>query len=601
MDTSNFRKLLHRTLAVPLVLLILLAALLVVELLSLTYTLHSVEHTNQVLDNSRRAMRHMVEMESSLRGYDLTHDNDFLKTFDTNKEELPSDIDNLVQLTSDNALQQNRLKDIRDLDKGWIEWAQREIAANANTAPSDNELLFGSRLMDEIRTRQREVVDEESRLLQVRSRRATLLGRVMLATALILLIILAYVLSILTRRKVDTLVDNYEQHLRAEAEQTRQLQENRERFRITLNSLVEGVVSSDAKGNVTFINPVAQALTGWTDLEALGRPLKEVFHVMDERTRITFAEPLHELAGSDKFNPGSTHLAMVHRDGHEFPVEMNFAPIVNDRRERVGSVFVFRDVTQRRQTEHALLVSERLTQAGRLSATIAHEIRNPLDTVANLIYLLQHEKNPGLVTQQYLQMASEELARITHITGQLLTFHREARHPVDVHVREVLESVLTLFAPQIRKSKVTVDKRFAPTGKIRGFPGELRQVFSNLVGNALDAMPHGGRLVIRIRESSRIDAPTMKGVRVTIIDNGHGISLGVRRNLFAPFYTTKGEKGTGLGLWVSRGIVEKHEGTIHLTSSIREGRRGTAFSVFLPYEQILGKLDVPRVAPAAHA
>lgn len=582
----------------PLVLLILLAVMLVVELLSLSYTLHSVEHTNQVLDNSRLAMRHMVEMESSVRGFDLTHDPNFLDSFEHSKEELPSSIDNLVQLTADNALQQNRLKDIRDLDRGWIEWAEHEIVASAKAPASNNELLFGSRLMDEIRTRQREVVDEESRLLHQRSRRATVLGRVMLATALGLLIILVYVLSTLTRRKVDTLVDNYEQHLRAEAEQTRQLQENREWFRITLNSLAEGVLASDAQGNVSFINPVAQALTGWTDLEALGRPLKEVLHVMDERTRVTFAEPLNEFAAAHKSNPGYTHLAMVHRNGHEFPVEMNSAPILNDRRERVGSVFVFRDVTQRRQTEHTLLVSERLTQAGRLSATIAHEIRNPLDTVANLIYLLQHENNPGLVTQQYLQMASEELARITHITGQLLTFHREARHPVDVNIREVLESVLTLFAPQIRKSKVTVEKRFASTGKIRGFPGELRQVFSNLVGNALDAMPHGGKLVIRIRESSRNDDPAAKGVRVTILDTGHGISLGVRRNLFAPFYTTKGEKGTGLGLWVSRGIVEKHEGTIHLTSSVREGHHGTAFSVFLPYEQVLGKLEVPRVAPA---
>lgn len=601
METRNFRKLLHRTLAVPLALLVLLAVMLVVELLSLTYTLHWVEHTNQVLDSSRLAMRHMVEMESSLRGYDLTHDKEFLKNYQRNREQLPESIDSLVQLTADNALQQSRLKDIRDLDKGWMQWAEQEIAQHQKSPPSDTDLLFGARLMDEIRTRQREVVDDESRLLRERHRIATILGRVMLITALVLLIILTVVLLKLTRRKLDDLVDSYERHLRAEAEQTRQLQENREQFRITLNSLVEGVLASDARGSVTFINPVAQQLTGWSDHEALNRPVAEVIHIMDETSRMRFANPLDDLADAEKPHAEFAHLAMTGRDGHEFPVELNAAPILNDRGERVGSVFVFRDVTQRRQTEHALLVSERLTQAGRLSATIAHEIRNPLDTVTNLIYLLQHENNWGLAARQYLDLASEELARITQITGQLLTFHREARHPVDVSIREVLESVLTLFAPQIRKCRVSVDRRFHTSATIRGFPGELRQVFSNLVGNALDAMQSGGTLIIRIRESVRANDPSRAGVRVTIMDTGSGMSLGVKRNLFAPFYTTKGEKGTGLGLWVSRGIVEKHEGTIHVISSARQGRSGTAFSVFLPFEQVLGKLDVARVTPAAHA
>jgi signal transduction histidine kinase len=126
----------------------------------------------------------------------------------------------------------------------------------------------------------------------------------------------------------------------------------------------------------------------------------------------------------------------------------------------------------------------------------------------------------------------------------------------------------------------------------------LRQVFSNLVGNAIDAMPKGGRLILHIRESSLATDPERKGVRVTVVDTGSGIPAGVRKNLFAPFYTTKGEKGTGLGLWVSRGFVEKHEGTIHLGSMMRPGRTGTAFSVFLPFEQRLGMLDVPE-APLA--
>lgn len=418
----------------------------------------------------------------------------------------------------------------------------------------------------------------------------------LVVSAVSLSLVVALVLLTVTRRELRSLTETYEMHLRAEAEQTRQLQESRESLRITLNSLADGVVATDAKGRVTFLNPVAQKLTGWEDAsEIQGRPVQEILRIVDESTRVELRNPLDELLRLRKAPGISKHLGMLDRNGDEFPAEIDAAPILNDNREMAGAVIVFRDISQRRQTEQTLRVSERLTQAGRLSATIAHEIRNPLDTVTNLVYLLQHDTNSTAVTQQYLQMASEELSRITQITGQLLTFHREARQPVEVSIPEVLDSVLTLYAPQIRKCGVVVEKRYETLAEVRGFPGELRQVFSNLVGNALDAMPGGGRLVLRVREGSRADDPTCEGVRTTIVDSGSGIALGVKRNLFAPFYTTKGDKGTGLGLWVSRGIVEKHEGTIHVASSVREGRSGAAFSVFLPFEQTMGKLDAPRV------
>ena len=296
---------------------------------------------------------------------------------------------------------------------------------------------------------------------------------------------------------------------------------------------------------------------------------------------------------------GLSQLLLISRSQQEYPIELTAAPIRNDREDLVGVVIVFRDITERRQTEQALRTSERLAQAGRLSATIAHEIRNPLDTVSNLIYLLRHEKEASAASSQYLEMASDELARIAQITGQLLTFHREARAPVDVDLTDVIQSVLVLHAPQVRRSHVKVEQRLRTRQPVRGYPGELRQVFSNLVGNAIDAMAHGGKLVVHVRESSLASDPSCKGMRVTVLDTGAGIPLGVRRNLFAPFYTTKGEKGTGLGLWVSRGIIEKHEGTIHLSSRICEGKSGTAFSVFLPFEQRLGLLEIPGVPPAA--
>ncbi len=179
--------------------------------------------------------------------------------------------------------------------------------------------------------------------------------------------------------------------------------------------------------------------------------------------------------------------------------------------------------------------------AGRLSATIAHEIRNPLDTVTNLVYLLQHEQKPNSSAAQYLEMASEELTRIAQITSQLLTFHRESRSPVPVNLNEVLDSVLVLFSPQIKQNHIVVSKRYETDRSVRGFPGELRQVFSNLVGNAMEAISERRATgAAHARGKSRPTDPSRRGIRITVLDNGSGIPPGVRKNLFAPFYTTKG-------------------------------------------------------------
>jgi len=159
---------------------------------------------------------------------------------------------------------------------------------------------------------------------------------------------------------------------------------------------------------------------------------------------------------------------------------------------------------------------------------------------------------------------------------------------------KVLESVLTLYSPQIQMTGIKVTERFETHRSVRGFPGELRQVFANLVSNAIHSMPSGGRLLLHVYESSLPSDSLRKGVRVTVLDNGIGIPPDVASRLFAPFYTTKGEAGTGLGLWVTRGIVEKHEGTIHFISTLRAGRSGTAFSVFLPFQQVSGGLDLPK-------
>src|SRR5450631_4482247 len=600
MDERSFHQLLRRAIAIPVALLVLLAFVLVVEILTLTGSLRLVEHTDQVITNARQAMRYMIDMESSARGFELTGDAKFLEPFQNAKSQLPSSIAALTQLTGDNSLQQARVRDIRNLDEHWIHWAELEIAAHAKKRPTEDELLQGDALMEEIRNRQREIVSEEERLLHLRTRQATYLSRVVLVTAVVLSVLVASLLFTMTRRELRELSNSYERHLYAEEEKSRLLAESRGRFQITLNSLGDAIIATDAAGRVRYVNPVAQQLTGWDDyLQARGRPLGEVARLVDERTRNELTDPIDIVRRAEKVVGLSNHVLLLSRTGQEYPIDMNGAPIMNDRGQLMGVVLVFRDVTQRRQTEQTLRASDRLTQVGRLAATIAHEIRNPLDTVSNLLFLLRHESYPNPETKSYLDLASEELARITQITGQLLTFHREAQSPVQVNLTKVLESVLTLYAPQITMTGITVTSRFDTLCPVRGFPGELRQVFANLVVNAIHSMPDGGKIFLHLYESSLSSDPERKGVRVTVLDNGAGIPPGVRKNLFAPFYTTKGEGGTGLGLWVTRGIIEKHEGTIHFISTVRPGRSGTAFSVFLPFQQLLGKLDLPKPPPAS--
>jgi PAS domain S-box-containing protein len=598
MDQRSFQTLLRRTVAIPVILLMLLAVVLAGEIVWLSSAQRSVDHSDQVIANARQLMRYMIDMETALRGYHITGDRSFLEPYNDAKPRVPEQLESLKGQVTDNPGQSLRLQQLRDLDLKWIQYAEGLLQQPTGRPLSSQDFEVGKRLMGQIRAKQLEFIQEEERLRETRYRRASFLSNTVIASALGLSLLIAILLFTLTRRELLQLSDTYEKHLRAEAEKTRLLREREEWFQITLNSLGDAVVATDAEGKVTFLNPVAQRLTGWRSSDATGLPLRDVLHVVDERTRAEFNDPVALVRRAQTVVGLSNHIALVSHTGQDYPLEMTGAPILNEAEVLVGIVIVFRDITQRRQTEQALRSSERLTLAGRLSATIAHEIRNPLDTVSNLIYLLQHEPAQSPSTQQYLRMASDELARITQITGQLLTFHREARTPVNVNIIEVLDSVLTLFAPQIRKNQITVEKRFEALPPVRGYPGELRQVFSNLVGNAIDAMPKGGKIILHLQESSHSYESESKGIRVSVVDNGSGIPPGVRKNLFAPFYTTKGEKGTGLGLWVSRGIIEKHEGTIHLTSTVRNGRSGTAFSVFLPFEQKLKLLDQVEVPPA---
>ncbi len=253
---------------------------------------------------------------------------------------------------------------------------------------------------------------------------------------------------------------------------------------------------------------------------------------------------------------------------------------VIDREPRV--LVAIDDITEQKRALEALLASEKMAATGRLAASLAHEINNPLCSVGNIIYLLGRDDTLNPPSRELVQMAEQELGRISHITKSTLGFYREAESRVDMKLSEQIESALAMLAPKLTAKKVAVAKQFCSDGGLRAFPGEIRQVLASLIENAVEAVPEGGTIKIRVANGRSWTNPEQHGVRVMVADNGAGITAATRRHIFDPFFTTKGVKGTGLGLWVVRGIMEKNRGQIRFRSSDREDRSGSCFSLFLP-------------------
>jgi len=253
-------------------------------------------------------------------------------------------------------------------------------------------------------------------------------------------------------------------------------------------------------------------------------------------------------------------------------------------------------IQQYARAQDALRRSEKLAVTGRLAASIAHEINNPLEAVTNLLFLMRSSENSA-DSRRYLAEADQELARVAEITRQTLRFYREPSHPVETAIAGVLRSVLVLFNSRLAAANISVDvDDSAPEANVLSSPGELRQVIANIIGNAIDAMRRGGRLHVKI--SSIRDRGGLLRTRLTIADTGSGIPAALLPTIFEPFITTKGETGTGLGLWVTSEIVRRNGWTIRVRSHCGPGRSGTVFSISMPVTVAAHNPIVPQAAVA---
>jgi two-component system CheB/CheR fusion protein len=241
------------------------------------------------------------------------------------------------------------------------------------------------------------------------------------------------------------------------------------------------------------------------------------------------------------------------------------------------------DMTNRKKTELALIQAEKLTIASRLAASIAHEINNPLEAITNLLYLASTSEDAE-IAKGFTTQALEEVGRVAHITQQTLKFYRQSTAPSWVNISEILDSLLVLYHGKLVANKISVRCDYREGPEILCLAGDLRQIFANIIANAVDAMEPGGKIAMRVSASFDWSNPERKGIRATIVDSGMGMSPETLRRMYEPFFTTKNETGTGLGMWVSAQLVGRLQGDLRVMSSKRVGRSGTAFSLFLPIE-----------------
>jgi PAS domain S-box-containing protein len=351
--------------------------------------------------------------------------------------------------------------------------------------------------------------------------------------------------------------------------------ESRSRLAAIVESADDAIVSKDLNGIVQSWNEGAHRMFGYSAGEMIGQSL---LRIIPDALHHEEVEILRKLRIGERIDHYET--TRQRKNGEMIDVSVTISPIRDEAGRVIGASKVARDISDRKRMERLLIQSEKLAATGRMAATIAHEINNPLEAVMNLIFLARQHSAAGSKVHEYMLTAEEELERVSHIARQTLGYYKDTGTPTEIHLHDLIQNVLTVYNSRLLSNGIRVITRFNDLQKIAVSKGEMLQVFSNVISNSLDAMRQGGVLFISIRKFA---GSAGEGIQAVIRDSGSGISPEHLEKIFEPFFTTKGELGTGIGLWVARQLIERRGGQISVASSTEKESGGTTITIFLPF------------------
>ena len=338
-----------------------------------------------------------------------------------------------------------------------------------------------------------------------------------------------------------------------------------QQWQATFDALSEGVAIVAENGIIQRCNRAMTSLLGKTYGEIENNLLDDLLQqCFGSRSAISEATGLVELKMGSRF------------------FRLSLAPIASSHDVLDGSIFIVSETTKQKLAEEAVLISERLAATGRISHTIAHEINNPLESLTNLLYLMKGALDKPQVIAGFLETATKELGRVARITKQILSFNREASKPTAILISDVIGDVMALNNRALAEKRLSIRTEWNSSLPIQGFPAQLRQVFSNLIRNAIEASFPDGEIRIRTSDTWFWRGPRKRAVRITIADHGIGIPRENIGRIFDAFFTTKDLKGSGIGLWLCSTIIHEHGGILRVRSTTVPSRSGTCLTVLLP-------------------
>jgi PAS domain S-box-containing protein len=585
-----YSRLLLRLLVLPIAALTVLALILGYGLQRIQESAKTVDRADVVILHANRLIKLIVDEETGLRGFLLSRDPVFLQPLRTADQQIEPEFNTLFNLVH-GPDQVARLHRLQDAHRQWEQKADQEIHSSPlDTSAIKQHMLQRKQDMDNLRAQMDEFLSvvtgrrAEHAASDIEVNQYARIGLVLLVA------LAAAVLTLETRRVFSKLTTAYTRQIREIELRGEESYAREQWLNTTIRSIGDAVIACDTDGNVEFMNRVAEQLTGWAETDAKTKSLHEIFPIFNEDTRVAVENPVDKVRRLGTVVGLANHTFLVARDGAEVCIDDSGAPIRDSSGKMIGIVLVFRDITERRMSEGALMRAEKLAAAGRLAASVAHEVNNPLEGLTNLVYIALRSNDLGEI-HHLLAQAESELARIAHITRQSLGFYRETSTPAHFKPATIVREVTDFYTSRAVSLGVSFIVKAETEREVLGSAGELRQILSNLLANSLDACASGS--TIRIGASSARDPRDLSrpGVRITIADTGFGIPAKHLESIFEPFFTTKKDTGTGLGLWVSRELVEKHGGSLRVRSRTSDPFCGTVFSIFLPNQGRLHAID----------